>query len=293
MGLKSVAMATTFGSRGVSRALRVLGTLGALALIGGWSSTAHAKKAHKLKMDPTVPDAAAEPAGPVPPEADAAGHVNYGNPQAEGLGRVTVKSKSGDKVQIYLEGRYFGDAPITIYSVPKGDYIVEGTIVGSGKQVSSPVSVSENEEATVELGGGKIETPAASSGGGFMSGDISPQRLRLAKIFLVAGGVFLVGGAVFAVLENSAENDYEKAPPGNQSNLDSIGSRGRFDAAMADLGFALAGAAVIGAVVAGYPMFTKSTAEKAPEATPTASLSPIVAPILGRGTAGGALSFRF
>jgi len=259
-----------------------------LALIAAFPSAAHAKKQHKLKMDPAVPETA-EPAGPVPPEADANGHVNYGNPQAEGLGRVSVKSKSGDKVQVYLEGRYFGDAPITIYSVPKGDYIVEGTIIGSGKQVSSPVSVNENEEAAVELGGAKAATPVAvGGGGGFMGGEISPSRLRLAKIFLVAGGVALLGGVVFAVLENSAENDYEKAAPGNQANLDSISSRGRRDASLADLGFALAGAAVVGAVIAGYPMFFKSSPE-----TTEAPATAFVAPVLGRGTAGGALTLRF
>ena len=123
-------MAIKFGSRGVSRTLRVLATFAALAVVAGLPTAAQAKKQHKLKMDPDVPDAAAAPTGPVPPEADAAGHVNYGNPQAEGLGRVTVKSKTGDKVQVYLEGRYFGDTPVTVYSVPKGDYIVEGTVVG-------------------------------------------------------------------------------------------------------------------------------------------------------------------
>jgi hypothetical protein len=285
-------MATTYGSRGISRALRVLATLGALALIGGWSTAAHAKKAKKLKMDPTVPETA-EPAGPVPPEADAAGHVNYGNPQADGLGRVTVKSTSGDKIQVYLEGRYFGDAPVTIYSVPKGDYIVEGTVIGSGKQLSRPVSVTENEEATVELGGEKLATPAGGGGGGgggFMQGEISPQRLRIAKICLIAGGVALVGGIVFAVLENSEENNYEKTSPNDRPTLDSISNSGKRDALLADLGFTLAGVAVVGAVIAGYPMFTKSNAEKAPDASTTTAF---VAPIIGHGTTGGALSFRF
>ena len=180
-------MATTYGLRGFSRGLRVLATMGALAVIGGWSAAAHAKKENKLKMDPTAPETA-EPAGPVPPEADADGHVNYGNPQAEGLGRVTVKSISGDKIQVYLEGRYFGDAPITIYSVPKGDYIVEGTFVWSGKQVSQPVSVSENEEATVELAGEEARHArgrrrwrrAAAS----CSGEISPAAPAASRRFV-------------------------------------------------------------------------------------------------------------
>jgi hypothetical protein len=282
-------MRTTFGSRGVSRGFRVLAALGALALIAAFPTAAHAKKQKKLQMDPTVAEPA-EPAGPVPPEADANGHVNYGNPQAEGLGRVTVKSKSSDKVQVYLEGRYFGDAPITIYSVPKGDYIVEGTIVGTGKQVSSPVSVSENEEATVELGGGKIETPAASSGGsGFLSGDISPRRLLLTKIFIAAAGVGLVGAVAFGILEKSAENDYEKTAPGNQAALDSLTATGKRDATLCDVGLLLMGAGVGGAIIAGYPMFLKPSAEKAPDASTTA----FVAPLLRPGLAGGAFSMRF
>ena len=92
--------------------LRVLVTVGSLATIVAWSGDADAKKAKKLKMDPTVPETP-EPTGPVAPEADAAGHVNFGNPQAEGLGRVTVKSESGDKIQVYLDGRYFGPFPTT------------------------------------------------------------------------------------------------------------------------------------------------------------------------------------
>jgi hypothetical protein len=264
--------------------------MGTLALMASVSTSAQAKKPHKLKMDPTVA-AEPEPTGPVPPEADAAGHVNYGNPQAEGTGRVTVKSTNGDKVQVYLEGRYFGDAPITIYSVPKGDYIVEGTVVSSGKQLSRPVSVTENEEATVELGGGKLETPpdATATSGGLMSGEISPQRKRIAEICAAAGVVTLIAGITFAILEHGAESDYEMAPAGNQANLDSISSRGNRDALLANVSFVLMGAAIVGTVVAGYPMFTHHAAEKPPEA-PTAFL---VAPMVGHGTTGGALSFRF
>jgi hypothetical protein len=290
MELELRAMGNNFGSRVVLRALRVLATMGALALIAGLPATAHAKKQHKLQMDPTVPETP-EQKGPVPPEADANGHVHFGNPQAEGLGRVTVKSKTGDKLQVYLEGRYFGDAPITIYSVPRGDYIVEGTIVSSGKQVSSPVSVSENEEATVELGP-KIgsEEPVAStsaSGGGMFSGEISPNRLTLTKVFLGAAAVGVVGAVVFGILENGKENSYEKAS--SQAQADSIGNTGRTYAMMTNIGIALAGVGLVGAVIAGYPMFHKTTAEKAPDATPTA----FVAPMLGNGTTGAAASIRF
>jgi hypothetical protein len=280
----------------VSRALRVLATFAALALIVGLPTAAHAKKQHKLKMDPDVPESAA-PTGPVPPEADANGHVNYGNPQAEGLGRVTVKSKTGDKIQVYLEGRYFGDTPITVYSVPKGDYIVEGTVVGSGKQVTSPVSVNENEEATIELGSGKIETPAVSAsggGGGTFSGEISPRRLLLTKIFVGAAVVGGLGAIAFGVLEHGAESDYEKTPAYQTAQLDDISARGRRYALLTDVSLAVLGAGVVGAVIAGYPMVFHS--EKPPEGgnadvttTTTSFLSPVVTP----GGAGAMFFKRF
>jgi len=284
-----------FGSKGFSRTLRVLAALGALALVAALPSAAHAKKQHKLKMDPDAPEAAA-PAGPVPPEADAAGHVNYGNPQAEGLGRVTVKSKTGDKVQVYLEGRYFGDAPITIYSVPKGDYIVEGTIVSSGKQVSSPVSVSENEEATVELGSGKIETPAVAatgSGGGAFSGEISPRRLLLTKVFIGAAVVGLIGTVTFAVLENGSENDYEKCAGCTAAHLDSIRSTGNTYATMTNVGILLMGAGVAGAIIAGYPMVFHSAEKANPNADVTASPQALLMPVVTPGGAGASFSMRF
>jgi hypothetical protein len=288
-------MAINFGSRGFSRTLRVLAALGALALVATLPTTAHAKKEKKLKMDPTAP-ADAAPTGPVPPEADAAGHVNYGNPQAEGLGRVTVKSKTGDKVQVYLEGRYFGDAPITIYSVPKGDYIVEGTIVSSGKQVSSPVSVSENEEATVELGSSKIETPAvtaAASGGGAFSGEISPRRLLLTKVFVGAAVVGLIGTVTFAILENGKENDYEKCAGCTPAHLDSIRSSGNTYATLTNVGILVLGAGVAGAVIAGYPMVFHSGGEKNNNADLTQSPQALLTPVVTPGGAGASFSMRF
>jgi hypothetical protein len=273
----------------VSRGLRLLVTAGALVTISTWSLTADAKKQHKLKMDPAV-DAAADPKGPVPPEPDAAGHVNFGNPQAQGLGRVTVKAAKGDQIQVYLEGRYFGDTPVTIYSVPKGDYIVEGTFVASGKQVAKPVSVSENEEATVELVEKKVESPeAAAAKTGFMSGDISPARLRAAKILAVTSGVALLAGVWFGYWEMKASSDYEKTPEGSPS-LMGISDRGRRDALLCNVGFTVAGLALVGAAVAAYPMFKKPNAEQTPEEPPpTAFLTPII----GHGTTGGAFTLRF
>jgi hypothetical protein len=283
-------MAIKFGSRGFSRALRVLAALGALALVAGLPTAAHAKKQHKLKMDPDAPEEAA-PTGPVPPEADAAGHVNYGNPQAEGLGRVTVKSKTGDKVQVYLEGRYFGDAPITIYSVPKGDYIVEGTIVSSGKQVSSPVSVTENEEATVELGAGKIETPVATATSSGGTGEISPRRLLLTKIFVGVAAAGLIGTVTFAILENGAESDFRKAT--TQQGVDDASSRGNRYALLTNVSLFALGAGVAGAVIAGYPLVFHSGGEKNNNADLTATPQALLTPVVTPGGAGAAFSMRF
>jgi hypothetical protein len=267
---------------------RVLLTLGTLAVIGSWSTAADAKaKSHKLKMDPSV-EATPEPTGPVPPEADANGHVNFGNPQAEGIGRVTVTSASGDKIQVYLEGRYFGDTPVTIYSVPKGDYIVEGTIPSSGKQLSKPVSVSENEEATVELGAAaKTEDGAgADDGKGFWSGEMTPNRMLATKISVGVAAVGLVGAVAFAILEAGAESDYEHAPAGNQANVDAIRARGQRWATLTNVSIGLTVAGLAGAAVFGYPLVFKGKGEK-PAAT--ALIAPVVAP----GVAGAGFSLRF
>jgi hypothetical protein len=273
--------------------LRLLAAVGVLVTVGTWSTTADAKKQHKLKMDPTAPEEP-ERKGPVPPEADANGHVNFGNPQAASLGRVTVKSAKGDQIQVYLEGRYFGDTPITIYSVPKGDYIVEGTIVSSGKQVAKPVSVSENEESTVELADNKPTEAVATeqtSGSGFMSGEIAPKRLLAAKVLAGTAVVGLLVGVTFGILEKGAESDYEKQPAGaTAAQLDPIKKRGERDALICDVGFLVAGVALVGAAVAAYPMFKKSDGEKPAEAAPPTAM---VTPVFGNGTVGAAALYRF
>jgi hypothetical protein len=257
--------------------------LGALALILGWSSPAAAKK-KKIIMDTTAETAPAEPTGPVAPEPDTQGHVNFGNPTAENLGRVSVTAPSGTKVQVYLDGRYFGEAPITIYSVPAGDYIVEGTVVPSGKQLSRPVSVTANEEAAVDIGAGKIESPVATETK-TLPGDLSPGRMRATKILLVAGIVGIAAGITFGILEKGAESDYENTPIQLQDKLDSIRSRGNRDALISNVGFGLAGAALVGAAFCAYPLFIKP-AEKAQTAI-------IVAPLLNANTTGGMLALRF
>jgi hypothetical protein len=217
----------------------------------------------KKKTEDTTPAAAAEPAkptGPVAPPADSLGRVHFG-PEGESQGKVTVKSAGGEKVQVFLEGRYFGDTPVTIWSVPKGDYIVEGTFP-DGRQVSRPVNVSEGEEANVDLAAGKIETPGAAKGG-FMSGEIAPNRLKLAKGLLIGGGVLLTAGVVFGILELKKESDYKSAP-NDQATLDNIANDGKRFALLANIGYVTGGLLIIGAGVAALPMFLKPNPEKAP-----------------------------
>ena len=110
------------------------------------------------------------------PKTDSLGHVHFGSPNAEGLGRVAVKAAPESKIKIFLEGRYFGTAPLTIYSVPKGDYIVEA-VYANGKQVSRPVSVGENEETAVDLGG--AQALRAASGPGMFDAEMTPSRMTV------------------------------------------------------------------------------------------------------------------
>ena len=253
-----------------------------LGVLTGSAGTAQARR--KKPVGEAAPAAeSTAPKGPVAPEPDSQGRVNFGNPTLAGLGRVTVKSSTGQKIQVYLDGRYFGDAPITIYSVPKGDYIVEGTVIADGKQLSRPVSVTENEEAMVDLNAGKVETPVAAEPA-FGHGEISPGRLRAAKILVVVSAASLVLGITFGVLEMGAENDYEKAPgSSSQADLDSIENRGKRDEKgihdLLDLG-----------VIAGYPLFRKGNTE-----TPQTTAF-MMTPLLQTGAAGmtgGALTLRF
>jgi hypothetical protein len=229
------------------------------------------------------------PTGPIAPEPDTLGHVNFGPASAEGLGRVTVKGPAKDKIQVWLEGRYFGDAPVTIYSVPKGDYIVEGKYP-DGKEISRPVTVNENEEATVELSAGKIETPGEPShGGGFFSGEISPRRLTATKVLLVTGGDALVVGVTFGILMLGAQSDYEKTPATDQATLGDISNRGNRDAVIANVGYLVGAVCLLGAVATGYPLVMRA-GEKNP---PPGSTAFMVAPVVGHGTTGGALTFTF
>ena len=144
------------------------------------------------------------------PKTDSLGHVHFGSPNAEGLGRVAVKAAPESKIKIFLEGRYFGTAPLTIYSVPKGDYIVEA-VYSNGKQVSRPVSVGENEETAVDLGG--AQALRAASGPGMFDAEMTPGRMTVTKVGLVVAAV----GAVAAIgVRHPGAQDRERLREGGR-----------------------------------------------------------------------------
>src|SRR5580692_4998739 len=174
------------------------------------------------------------------PKTDSLGHVHFASPNGEGLGRVVVNAPATERVKVFLEGRLFGTAPLTIYSVPKGDYIVEAQYP-NGKEVSKPVTVAENEETAVDLGGAKT---AKTDGGGdngsvFSGGEMTPGRKYLMYGFLAGAVVGIAVGTTFGILDIQAENDYKNTPAGNQAELDSIQQRGQRDARIADVGWVL------------------------------------------------------
>jgi hypothetical protein len=205
------------------------------------------------------------------PKTDSLGHVHFGSPNAEGLGRVAVKAAPESKIKIFLEGRYFGTAPLTIYSVPKGDYIVEA-VYSNGKQVSRPVSVGENEETAVDLGG--AAALKAASGPGMFDTEMTPTRMTITKVALIGAGVGVVATLVFGILELKAESDYDKEIPGSAAS-DDIAKKGRMYATLTNVGIVLAAVGLVTAGIAGYPLVLghsekpKTTAfQFTPSATP-------------------------
>jgi hypothetical protein len=215
------------------------------------------------------------------PKTDSLGHVHFGSPNAEGQGRVAVKAAPESKIKIFLEGRYFGTAPLTIYSVPKGDYIVEA-MYPNGKQISKPVSVGENEETAVDLGGA-----AALKGGGgpgMFDASMTEGRMTVTKVALIGAGVGVVATLVFGILELKAESDYDKET--SPAVMDDIAKKGRTYAILTNVGIVLAAVGLVTAGIAGYPLVLgnsekpKTTAfQFVPTATPNGG--------------GGVFTFRF
>jgi len=204
------------------------------------------------------------------PKTDSLGHVHFASPNAEGLGRVAVKAAPESKIKIFLEGRYFGTAPLTIYSVPKGDYIVEA-VYSNGKQVSRPVSVGENEETAVDLGG--AAALKAASGPGMFDTEMTEGRMTITKVALIGAGVGVVATLVFGILELKAESDYDKEIPGSAAS-DDIAKKGRLYATLTNVGIVLAAVGLVTAGIAGYPLVlghSEKPKTTAFQFTPTAS----------------------
>src|SRR5450631_2788193 len=217
-------------------------------------------------------------------KADSLGHVHFASPNGEGLGRVVIAAPATDKVKVFLEGRLFGTAPLTIYSVPKGDYIVEAQYP-NGKEVSKPVTVSENEETTVDLGGAK-------NGSVFSSGEMTSGRKNLMYGFLAGAVVGIAVGTTFGILDIQAENDYKNTPAGSQSQLDAIQQRGQRDAKIADVGWVLTAVGLVGAGICALPLILGGS-EKAPAAPSGTPQAFMLTPVAGPGMTGGAFSMRF
>lgn len=220
------------------------------------------------------------------PKTDSLGRVHFASPNGEGLGRVLVNAPAEAKVNVYLEGRFFGTAPVTIFSVPKGDYILEASYP-SGKQVSKPVTVSENEETAVDLGGAQTLKSGDSAS---VSAEMTPNRMLWMRGLLIGSVAALAFGVTFGILELKAQSNYENTPSTNQAQLDSLRTTGQRDATLADVGYLVAAAGAIGASVCALPLIFGPSADKEKPASPTAL---VVTPMLGGGTTGGALFFRF
>jgi hypothetical protein len=230
----------------------------------------------------TPPVEAAPPPAPVvhlpPAPPPAPGRIEFG-PAGAGMGTVVVK---GASVEVTFDGRSFGAAPVTIYNVPKGDYIVEGT-TADGKEVSRPVTVEENADAMVDLGAGIIGVEPA--GPAEALDDSHPRLRRASHILLGVSAAALAVGLTFGMLELKAHSDYESAPA-DQAKLDSLAASGRRDALVANIGFAVCGAGLVAAGLAALPSFLH---DEHPAATPATTA--FTAPTRGGAVAG--MSFRF
>jgi hypothetical protein len=286
--------------------------VGGLMLLGAAPASARKKAAPAPASDDATPaadsekpaDADAKPASQAndvekpkaildpnqeAPKTDSLGHVHFASPNGEGLGRVVVSAPATAKIRVFLEGRFFGTAPVTIFSVPKGDYILEYTYP-DGKEGSSPVSVSENEETAVQLGP-KAAAPGSTP---FSTGQMSPNRSLWMKGLLIGSAAALVFGVTFGILEIKAENDYQSTSPNDQARLDSLQTTGQRDATLADVGYVVAAVAAIGAGICALPLILGPSSGSSEKPASTTALS--VAPMIGVGggtTTGGALFLRF
>jgi hypothetical protein len=193
---------------------------------------------------------------------------------------VAVKAAPESKIKIFLEGRYFGTAPLTIYSVPKGDYIVEATFP-TGKQVSRPVTVGENEETAVDLGGATTLSSGDNMGNMF-NAEMTPTRMLWTEGFLVGAGVGVITAVTFGILELKAESDYNKATTQNQQ--DDIAKKGKNYALLTNVGIVVTAVGLVGAGITGYPLVFKSGEKKT---------ALVITPAIAPGLTGGVATLHF
>jgi uncharacterized iron-regulated membrane protein len=226
---------------------------------------------------PTAPPALPPPAAPM---VDPSGRLLYG-PPVPGMGSVTIR---GDKMQVSFDGRALGGTPVTIYNVPKGDYIVEGT-AADGTQVNRPVSVDENGQAMVDLGTGATGglSPAAAAR---LADQRSGRFVLASKVLLGVGGAALGVGLAFGILEWKAHRDYEGAPA-DQATLDALARTGHRDATVANIGFITCGASLLAAGLVALPSVLKR--ERSTSDAESITVTAIATP--GAAMAGAA--FRF
>jgi Na+/glutamate symporter len=113
--------------------------------------------------------------------------------------------------------------------------------------------------------------------------DMTPGRLTVTKVALVVAAIGIVAAVTFGILELKTESDYEKEV--NPSVMGDLESKGKRYAILTNVGLGLAGAGLVVAGIAGYPLVLKPS-EKSKTAfifTPTATPD----------GAGGAVTVRF
>jgi len=214
------------------------------------------KKSPAAEAEPApepAPDTTAPPAVPAPtaPGTEGSGQKQFGE---AGAGTCTLTVK-GDNMQIVFDGRPFGVAPVTIANIPKGDYVVEGTLP-DGRQISRPVTVDDTPEATIDLGT-FLAADAAAAQTAQAADNAHPRLRRASKILLGVGAGALVVGLVFGALELRTHGQYESAPA-DQATLDSLARTGQREAIIANVSFAACGATLLAAGLTALPIFLGS-----------------------------------
>jgi hypothetical protein len=258
----------------------------AAAVVAGSPSRALAKSKHSAKKNRAEPAAEAVPApdpmapaavpAPPAPGTDASGQQQFGQAGA-GTGTLTIK---GDKMQVVFDGRPFGLAPVTIASIPRGDYVVEGTLP-DGRQISRPVTIDENAEATIDLGM-FLASEATVAQAAQAADNTHPRLRRASKILLGVSAGALAVGLVFGALELKTHGEYESAPA-DQATLDSLARTGKREALVANVSFAACGMSLLAAGLTVLPIFLGSehptSAPPAVAVTATASAGSAMAGI--------------